>query len=120
MPESSINEFGKFITAHDWGEVLGTDMVNKKAENFHITLRSKLDQYFPEKLVKISSLDKKWMNPSLKLLHRKVQREFFKHRQSQKWRRLKGKFKRAKRKAIQNFYSKFVNDLKQSNLGNWY
>ena len=88
--------------------------------NFHTTLRSKLDQFFPEKIVRISTLDKKWMNPSLKALHRQVQREFFKNRQSKKWKKLKSKFKRKKRKAVKSFYSKFVNDLKVSDPGSWY
>ena len=33
--------------------------VNMKVENFHHTLRSKLDKHFPTKTVKISTLDKK-------------------------------------------------------------
>ena len=60
------------------------------------------------------------MNPSLKALHRQVQREFFKNRQSKKWKTLKGKFRRKKQKAIKLFYSRFVNDLKQSDPGSWY
>ena len=60
------------------------------------------------------------MNPSLKALHRQVQREFFKNRQSEKWKKLKGKFKRQKRRAVKSFYSKFVNDLKESDPGSWY
>ena len=56
----------------------------------------------------------------IKSLHRKVQREFYKHRQSEKWRGLKKKFKRMKRKAIKCFYSKFVTDLKVSEPGKWY
>ena len=60
------------------------------------------------------------MNPSLKALHRQVQREIFKNRQSKKWKTLKGKFRRKKRKAIILFYSRFVNDLKQSDPGSWY
>ena len=70
--------------------------------------------------MKISSLDKKWFNPNLKSLHRKLQREFFKHRQSNKWRELRRKFKKAKRKSIKSFYSKFVSDLKESEPGKWY
>ena len=60
------------------------------------------------------------MNPSLKALHRQVQREFFKNRQSSKWKKLKAKFKRGKRKVVKSFYSKFVNELKVSDPGKWY
>ena len=120
LPQSGINDFGKDITLHNWNEVLQVSEIDLKVHNFHTTLRSKLDQFFPEKIVRISTLDKKWMNPSLKALHRQVQREFFKNRQSKKWKKLKSKFKRKKRKAVKSFYSKFVNDLKVSDPGSWY
>ena len=94
--------------------------LNSKVNNFHHTLRTKLDKHFPTKAVKISTLDKKWFNPSLKSLHRKVQREFFRHRKSEKWRDLKRKFKKMKRKAIKCYYSKFLTELKENEPGKWY
>ena len=60
------------------------------------------------------------MNPGLKSLHRKVQREFFKHRQSNKCKKMKRKFKKEKRKAVKTFYSKFVDNLKLTEPGKWY
>ena len=120
LPNSGFISFGQDITQHTWDEVFTTRDVDSKVKIFHQTIRSKLDKHFPIKTVKISTLDKKWFNPSLKSLHRKVQREFYKHRQSQKWKRLKRRFKKLKRKAIQNFYSKFVKDLKQCEPRKWY
>ena len=76
--------------------------------------------YFPEKTVMVSYLDKKWMNPQLKNLNRRVKREFYKNRKSPKWKKLKRKFKSLKRKTIKNFYSKFVFELKDSNPAKWY
>ena len=114
IPDSGIQEFGKEMTKHDWKEVFDVEDVDSKVENFHTYLRNTLDKFFPLKTVRVSTLDKKWMNPSLKALHRQVQREFFKNRQSEKWKKLKGKFKRQKRRAVKSFYSKFVNDLKES------
>ena len=120
LPQSAIDEFGKVITSHGWEEVLNERAIDVKVKNFHTTLRNNLDKFFPEKTVKISTLDKKWMNPSLKVLHRQVQREFFKNRQSKKWKKLKSKFKKKKRKAVKLFYSKFVNELKETDPGRWY
>jgi hypothetical protein len=79
-----------------------------------------LDFYFPEKTVKISSLDKKWFSPTLKQLHRKMQREFHKKRNSQKYKTLKAKFKKMKRTAIKVFYDDFLSELKSTNPGKWY
>ena len=120
LPNSGYISFGQDIIKHQWDEVLLTENINTKVNNFHHIIRTKLDKHFPSKTVRISSLDKKWFSPSLKSLHRKVQREFFKHRQSNKWRELKVKFKKLKRKAIKSFYSNFVTDLKESEPGKWY
>ena len=76
LPNSGFLSFGQDITHHTWDEVFTTRDVNEKVINFHQTIRSKLDKHFPTKTVKVSTLDKKWFNPSLKSLHRKVQRLF--------------------------------------------
>ena len=116
----NILDFGKEITAHDWKEVLEANNVDDKVTNFHQTLHQWLEKFFPEKMVKISSLDRKWMTPNLKILLRRKQREFLKNRKSSKWRNLDRRFKKLKRSSIKNFYSKFVSDLKQSDPGKWY
>ena len=92
LPDSGYISFGQDIIKHPWDEVLMTKDINSKVGNFHGTLRAKLDKHFPAKTVKISGLDKKWFNPNLKSLHRKVQREYYKNRQSSKWRELRRKF----------------------------
>ena len=120
MPDSKIESFGSVITQHSWREVIDEKDVDKKVVNFHTYLRKLLDEHFPEKVVKISSFDKKWMSPDLKVLHRRTQREFVKHRKSEKWRKLNRTFKKLKRKAIKLFYSNFVSDLKVTNPGKWY
>ena len=68
----------------------------------------------------MSNLDREWMSPELKQLHRTMQREFFRHRKSQKYRNLKSKFKKLKRRTLKEFYSNFVTDLKLSDPGRWY
>ena len=49
-----------------------------------------------------------------------ILREAAKRRKSKKWKKLNKTFKRLKKKSIKKFYSKFVNDLKQTNPGKWY
>ena len=120
MPDDKIKQFGADIVKHNWDEVLSTDDANQKVYNFHTTIRTKLDQHFPVKVTKVSTMDQKWMNPKLKSLQRKVQREFYKHRQSDKWRKLKRRFRQMKRKTIKSFHSNFVTELKQTNPSNWY
>ena len=120
LPESRKKEFHKFMTIHNWAEVLECENINDKTSNFHKTLAFSMDLYFPEKIIKVSSLDKGWMTPELKQLHRKVQREYSKKRKSEKCKNLKTKFKKIKRKSMKKFYDHFVTDLKEMNPSKWY
>ena len=120
LPDEGVNLFSHFMSTHTWDEVLGEENIDQKVSNFHNTLTTKLEEFCPQKTIKISYLDKKWMTPQLKNLNRKVKREFFKNRKSLKWQKLKKKFKKLKRKTIQTFYANFVTDLKESNPAKWY
>ena len=60
------------------------------------------------------------MTPSLKQLHRKMKREYFHHRKSPKWKKLRMLFKKKKKITIRKFYSEIVNNLKQTNPSRWY
>ena len=120
IPESKIANYEQDLINYPWDQVFEGKSVDEKVRHFHTYLRSQLDRYFPEKTTKISNLDKKWMSPVLKQLHRQMQREFYRHRKSEKYKKLKNKFKKMKRKAVKSFYSDFVSELKQSDPGKWY
>ena len=120
IPESQILNFERDIANFPWAEAFQGQHPDDQAQIFHNFLQSHLDKYFPEKNTKISNLDRKWFSPALKQIHRKMQREFFRKRKSEKYKKLKSKFKRMKRKAIKTFYSDFVSVLKQSDPGKWY
>ena len=81
LPLSSIMECGKSFASQTWEDIFDTTDVNEKVNIFHKILRTKLETFFPCKNVKLSSFDKKWFTPELKILHRNKQREFFKNRQ---------------------------------------
>ena len=49
-----------------------------------------------------------------------MQREFFASRKSEKFKKLKSKFKKMKKLAIRNFYSEFVSEMKMADPGKWY
>ena len=120
MPESQILKFERDLSKHPWTEIFSNLTVDEQTDEYHNFLRAKLDLYFPEKIVNISSLDKKWMSPTLKQLHRRMQRSFHKNRGNLKYEKLKLKFKRMKRAAIKAFYAEFVTELKSINPSKWY
>ena len=49
-----------------------------------------------------------------------MQREYYKRRKSDKFKKLKQKFKRLKRKTLKHHYYKFVTELKATDPGKWY
>ena len=110
IPESNVFKFESEVSKFQWGKELENISVDEQTEIFHNFLRTTLDSIFPEKTAKISSLDQKWMTPELKNLHRKMQREFFKKRKSEKYKLLKSKFKKLKRKSVKKIYSEFVSE----------
>ena len=120
LPDSQMVKFEQSVMFYDWGEQFLGKSVDQKVELFHSVLRTNLDKYFPEKSTKMSSLDKDWMSPHLKQIHRSMQREFVKNRKSKKYLNLKSKFKKVKRNTVKTLYSGFVTDLKSINPGKWY
>ena len=94
MPQSQMQKFEKAIVDTNWENIFQEKDLDEKVEIFHYTLRSNLDKYCPEKMTKMPHLDRDWMSPHLKQLHRKMQREFYKRRKSEKYKELKSKFKK--------------------------
>ena len=43
-PQSKLDEFGRFITAHNWSSLLETQNIDEKTKIFHDTIRSKYFQ----------------------------------------------------------------------------
>jgi hypothetical protein len=120
MPDSKVADFIREIGSHEWPEVYLCEDSHEKAENFHKTLIEKLNKHFQVKQVQITSLDKKWFNPTLKVKHKEMQKEYFRKGKSPKWKKLKRAFRKAKRKATKQFYSEFVSELKTTNPGLYY
>ena len=113
-------KFEQSLAEQPWSQLFEDKSVDSQAELFHDWLRKNLDIYFPEKCTRFSSLDKKWMSPHLKHLHRNLSREYCKHGKSMKYRKLKSKFKKLKRNSVKSFYTNFVQNLKQSDPGRWF
>ena len=94
LPESQVDRFEEAVFSCDWDVAFSGKSVNEKVDIFHGFLRGQLDRFFPEKTTKMSYLDKDWMSPQIKQIHRAMQREFYRHRKSDKYKKLKSKFKK--------------------------
>ncbi len=120
ITQLGINEFGRFLTAHNWYEILSTDDIDEKTRNFHNTIRSKYEEFFPEKSITVSPLDKPWMTPELKRINRKMKQEFWRNRKSPLWKTLKKKFLTVKKANCKRFYTRIFDEALNSSPSRWY
>ena len=88
MPDTQVNAFCSELTKYKWENIMNTENIDKKVENFHKYIVDKVDQYFPEKKVFMTNMDKYWMTPELKQLLRKAQRERLKNGKSDLFKKL--------------------------------
>ena len=63
LPQSQIENFERTFMNIDWNHIFSGKNINEKVEIFHQVLRLNLDKYFPEKITKMSNLDRNWMSP---------------------------------------------------------
>ena len=76
QPTFKVAEFMRDVGTKNWNAVF--DSLNK---------------HLVEKTVKMTSLDKPWFNPALKMKFNEMQKEYFKNRKSVKWKKLRKNFR---------------------------
>ena len=115
ITDSQLFAIGKLLTTQDWSHVKIVQNVDDKVTILNDTLSILISEIAPEKTIKISCDDPPWMNARLKILMRKRNREFDKHKKSPKWRKLMLTCKKACKKAKEGL----VNSLKDSDPKTW-
>ena len=84
IPESGIEKMTQWANSQDWATVIHATSAHDKASILQDTLMKALDKYLPQKTVYFSSDDSPWVTPQIKSLIRRRQREYTKHRRSEK------------------------------------
>ena len=119
QPKSKVADFMQEIGTNSWDEIFEVKDPHERAHNFHTTLVRTLNKHLSVKSVNMTSLDKQWFTPTLKIMYNEMQKEYFQNRKSARWRLLKRRFKSSKIKASKEFHSNFVNELKSTNPGQY-
>ena len=120
LPESSIRKFGEWVTSETWDNVKEDAHPSEQVKNFEKILQEKLNQFCPEKSLKINSYDKPFITAELKTLNRKKQREYCKRGKSLKYLTLKKEFDNLYKQEAKNYVNKTVEELKYSEPGKMY
>ena len=83
-------------------------------------LLSQIDKIFPTKSVKINENDQPWADYKLISLDRRRKREYSRNKKSQKWMNLNNLFNERAAQLKKSYYQNVVEDLKESNISQWY
>ena len=73
QPKSKVSDFMREMGSFHWKEVLENDNAHVKADNFHQVMINTLDKHMKTKTVSMTSLDKPWFSPALKLKYNEMQ-----------------------------------------------
>ena len=104
LPDSKLRNFGQWITSETWECVDAWEGdPSKQVEFFENVVKLKLDEFLPQKMVKIGIDDKPFMTLELKELKRKRMREYVKNGKSEKYLKLREDFKQKFKKRISKF-----------------
>ena len=120
LPDSSVRKFGQWITGEEWTQITSDLSPSKQVETLESLLKGKLDEYCPEKTLKLGSQDKHFINSELKRIHRCRQREYKKRGQTKKYKKIKKEFEVKYKEAAEKYLLKNVTELKETTRGRAY
>ena len=106
LPAEAISSFASWVQQESWEYVYDgadpSDMVNR----FNFLVNLNLDLHCPTKTLKTTNLDGKLSSPEVKQVCRRKNREYQKHGNSIKYKRLKKEVKTKLREAAKKFLDK--------------
>ena len=120
LSKSGMVKMKEWFIDQSWEEVTKAVTAHEKASVFQKMLLDVLDEFFPEKLLKINNDDQPWISNKLKKMDRKRKRLYRKERRSENWKMLDKLFKAEIKNAKAQFYKKTISNLKQTDPGKWY
>ena len=120
FPESGIRKMGQWIQSQSWKDIYAIKDPNEKVVKFEETLIAQIDKIFPLKTVKLNENDQPWVDSKLLKIDRTRKREYSKNKKSMKWTRLNKSFQSRAKKLKESYYQNIVEDLKSSNISQWY
>ena len=120
ITENGLSMIKDYFSKVDWEKLMDEDSAHRKAEKFQNFLVSKYEEFFPEKVISISSDDQPFISTKLKRMKRRKSREYQKHRRSDKWNFLQKNYQAELEKSKREFYRKKIRDLRKMKPKNWH
>ena len=92
----------------------------EQVSQFEDLVKTKLDQFCPEKVVRLSSQDKPFITADMKKVKRQKSREYVKNGKTQKYHELSAKFKALYQSEAKKYLDKKLDALRSTNPGQAY
>ena len=120
LPDSSVRKFGEWIVTEGWESVQDNLSPTEQVAEFERLVQDKLNQFCPEKELKLSSQDKPFITAELKVIDRRKSREYNKRGKTKKYHDLAHKFEEKYRYEAKKYLDKNLDALKQTKPGKAY
>ena len=120
LPDSSVRHFGDWLVQEDWDSLKDDMSPTQISVVFEQLVGNKLNQFCPEKEVKVSSQDKPFITGELKKMKRLKSREYNKRGKTQKYKDLQKKFKSKYKIEAEKYLNKNLDALKETKPGQAY
>ena len=120
LPDSSIRRFGEWIVNEGWQSVEDGMSPSEQVSVFEKLVQDKLDEFCPEKELKLSSQDKAFITSELKKLKRQKSREYTKRGKTVKYKELSKKFEALYKSEAKKYLDKNLEALKETKPGQAY
>ena len=120
ITDSGLQKMQLWLEKEKWTEISQESSAHRKAELLQHLLVKKYEEFFPEKVRKVSSDDQPFYTDKLARLKRKKGREYRKRRRSSKWISLENLYNNEVSKAKMDFYRKNIKNLRKAKPGKWY
>ena len=101
----------------EWESISESLSPTEQVAKFEQLTQEKLNQFCPEKTIKISSQDKVWITAELKRLHRLKSREYIKRGKSERYKTLSKQFDTKFKLEAKKYMRNNIDELKEIDPG---
>ena len=118
--QSGMTLMRNWFQKQDWAENLRLESVDMKADLLMSQILGAVDNYLPEKVIKVASDNELWFTQHLMKLDRRRRREYNKNRRSKKYSLLNASFLEKVARAKKKYKRAMIDDIKEARPGEWY
>ena len=120
LNDAGFCEMESRLTNYDWSSIQNIKSSDDQMLAFHNTLYDMFDESFPMKSKTFFSQSEPWFTEKLSVLKRKKEREYRKHRKSEKYLSLHRTYKSELSIARKKYYDLKLRNMRTTNPKSWY